>query len=123
MTNIQIYIEIAKYAIGFVGALVPCIIGICVAVKKYKQAKNVADKETATADLMEHLKELVVVTEANYKTTTAQLKGVSFGKMKKDSVLTQLQAYATEKGYAFDREEWSAKVDEEVKFTKQVNVK
>jgi hypothetical protein len=45
----------------------------------------------------------------------------SAGTMKKDNVVSKLQAYALSNGYAYDSEFWSSKIDEIVKFTREVN--
>ena len=49
--------------------------------------------------------------------------GSSAGAVKKDTVMTKLQAYALDKGYEFDVAYWRNKVDEIVTLTKQVNAK
>ena len=47
----------------------------------------------------------------------------SAGAMKKKSVSTDLQSYALAHGYEYDAAFWSAKIDEIVAFTREVNAK
>ena len=50
-------------------------------------------------------------------------RNASAGAVKKDTVMTKLQAYAMEKGYEFDAEFWSNQIDEIVALTRTVNAK
>lgn len=67
---------------------------------------------------------MIANAETLYSDVSSILKkeGKSAGAVKKDSVMSKLQAYAIEHGYEFDAEYWDKKVDEIVDMTKKVNV-
>lgn len=111
----------AAFAVG----LVPSIIGFVSAAKAKKKAKTAEDSEAAEKDMSSHAELLIKAAEDFYKGLDVVLKsnGQSAGPYKKESVMSKLQTYATEKGYNFDFAYWSEKVDAIVKFTKEVNVK
>ena len=69
--------------------------------------------------------QLIVGAEATYKAFDVVMKqqNSSAGSLKKETVATKLQTYALSNGYEFDAEFWSNKIDELVKFTKDVNAK
>ena len=95
------------------------------AVTVAEQEKATADKEKASAELREYLNDLIVQAEKAYTGMDRMLKAQnsSAGGMKKKSVFSDLQAYALSKGFEFDADFWSKKIDEIVAFTKQVNSK
>ena len=113
--------------IGFLGTLVtigiPATVAFIKSVKARKAAKTDADKERADADLLTNAKNFIAAAEVAFEGFDKMMKaqGSSAGAMKKDTVFTKLQAYALQNGYAFDAEEWSAKIDKLVEFTKSVN--
>jgi hypothetical protein len=88
-----------------------------------KNAIKEAEKAKAEADLIATAKNYIVEAENTFDGFDKMLKaqGNSAGKMKKDNVLARLQTYALLKGYDFDVEEWSSRIDELVEFTKEVN--
>ena len=127
-------------------SLIPLVLGALTAVatfilswkarKKANQAvalaKTEAEKAQAEADLkaaelaMEQAaKTFISDAEIMYKTVDELLKarGQSAGSLKKETVLAKLRTYAIEKGYSLDVAVWSDKIDELVKFTKEVNAK
>lgn len=108
-----------------VGTAIPFVVALVKAVKARKAAKTEAEKEKANADLRDLAKTLIAKAETEYKEYNAFLKarGQSAGATKKNSVMTDLKAYAIEKGYAFDAETWSATIDSLVEFTRTVNAK
>ena len=73
---------------------------------------------------MRSLNSLITNAETLYADVANLLKreGKSAGIVKKDSVMSKLQAYALERGYTFDAEYWGKKVDEIVELTRKVNV-
>ena len=75
--------------------------------------------------MLEALNKLVFEAENTYKDVNALLKqqGKSAGAVKKDVVMTKLQAFALEHNYLFDAEFWSAKIDEIIELTRKVNAK
>lgn len=106
--------------------LIPSIIALVKFVKSYKSAKTDAEKNAIYNDMLTEVNKLIAAAEETYKEVDSILKGqggTGSGTVKKDSVMTKLQAYCAEKGIDFDKEYWSAKVDEIVALTKQVNAK
>lgn len=118
--------KFAMYAFAFiVGTAIPFIIAVANAHKKRKNAKNEAEKAQADAELLSLARTLIANVEKEYKDYNNFLKtrGQSAGSVKKASVLTDLKAYAIEKGYSFLEDEWDKKIDELVEFTRSVNAK
>ena len=114
------------YAIaGAIASAVPFTITLCRIYKKKKAAKTEAEKEAATNDLTDVVTKFIEQAEETYTDVNNILKreNKSAGSVKKDSVLTKLQAYALQKGYDFDLDEWSGKIDEIVEMTRKVNAK
>lgn len=116
MNKIELIIKLALAIGGFLVAAIPSLIGII---------KTIKDKKLSLAenDLLGHLNIFIEEAEKAYNEVNKILKakGESAGSAKKETVLTKLQAYALEKGYKFDAEFWSAKIDEVVALTRQVN--
>lgn len=120
-------IKIVSVIAGFVTAtLIPSIIALVKYIKSYKAAKTEAEKQAAINEMLGIAKDLVASAEETYKNVDAVLKGQGqsgSGAVKKDSVLTKLQATCIEKGIEFDEAYWSKTVDELVELTRQVNAK
>lgn len=119
-------LKIVGIALTFVaGTLIPCVIKLVKNGKALHEAKTEAEREAAKNDMLSTVNTLVANAEQSYKEVDAVLKqrGASAGSVKKDSVMTKLQAYALDKGYEFDAEFWSAQIDEIVSLTKTVNAK
>jgi hypothetical protein len=110
---------------GIISTLIPCVVAIVKSIKSYKEAKTRGEREKATNDMLEALNKLVFEAENTYKDVNALLKqqGKSAGAVKKDVVMTKLQAFALENNYLFDAEYWSAKIDEIIELTRKVNAK
>ena len=123
------WLTIVKIILFALSAVVTVGIPAFLALKKAWKARLNAvtdvEKEKADADLLETAKNLIVAAEETYAGFDAILKqqNKSAGSMKKEAVFTQLQAYALQKAYEFDNDEWSAKIDKLVEFTKKVNKK
>ena len=119
-----IYI-IISIAATLVTTLVPAGIALWRALKACKAAKTDAAKEKANADLLATAKGFIAAAEVAFEgfDKTMKSQGSSAGAMKKDTVFNKLQAYALQNGYAFDCDEWSAKIDELVAYAKSVNYK
>lgn len=116
---------------------VPCIIALIRAIKKRKAAlealhaaqteaeKSAAEAEIAAAeiDMQNAMNEFIIGAEKLYGNSKGILaaQGVSSGALKKDNAMTKLHSYAIEKGYPFDADKWSKKIDDTVAMTKQVN--
>lgn len=118
---------------------VPLFVKLRTYTKSYRIAKTAVDeaktaaelataeaaKEKAKADLLSTAKDFIVAAEVAFDGFDKMMKAQngSAGAMKKDTVFNKLQAYALQNGYDFDADEWSATIDELVKFTKAVNAK
>jgi hypothetical protein len=112
-------------AVSFLVGLIPAIIGFIIAAKNKKKAKTSAESEAANKDMLAQAQTLIVAAEDFYGALDVALKaqGESAGPYKKESVMNKLQSYASEKGYNFNIEYWTTKIDEIVKLTKEVNAK
>lgn len=123
--SVSTILDIVYLVVVFLVGAIPAIIGFIKAAKNKKKATTAEEKEAANKDMLNQANNLIVAAEDFYKSLDAVLKsnGQSAGAYKKESVMNKLQAYATEKGYVFNAEYWSAKIDEIVKLTKEVNAK
>lgn len=127
MENVYIWLKIAIAVATFL--IVTVIPTVFLLIKKWKEAKNAkteAEKQEAYNEMYDIAHSLIMAAEETYKQVDEILKnksGAGSGAVKKDSVMTKLQAYCIEKGFTFDSEYWSAKVDEIVAMTKHVNAK
>lgn len=76
-----------------------------------EKAKLEAANSAATTDMLNACNELIANAETLYLDVSLLLKkeGKSAGAVKKDSVMSKLQAYAIEHGYEFDAEYWARK--------------
>lgn len=122
------WLNVLYLVLGIIATLlsmIPVVIKLIRSIKDYKAAKNEADKERAFNDMLMQAQSLIQAAEVAFDGFNKVLKeqGSSAGAMKKDNVTTKLQAYALSKGYAFDADFWSAKIDEIVAFTREVNAK
>lgn len=100
--------------------------------KEAEAAKTEAEKAKAEADLAaanlaleQAAKDFIAQAETMYNSVDAILKakGESAGALKKETVLAKLRTYAIENGISLNVIEWTDKIDELVKFTKNVNAK
>ena len=90
-----------------------------------ERAAAEAAKEKAVNDMIATAQELVKSAETAFAGLDAVMKqrNSSAGAMKKEHVTAKLQTYALAHGYEYDAEYWSAKIDEIVAFTREVNAK
>ena len=104
---------------------VPAILKIVSSLKQLKNAKTNEEKLSAIDDMKKQVKIFIEAAEIAYKdiNDTLKAKGQSAGSAKKDSVMLKLQSYAESKNYVFDADFWSQEIDEEVRYTKNVNSK
>lgn len=125
MSKLQLIMEIAKYLVPSLATFVGLGISLIKAIKARKEAKTEAEKQAAMNDLTNKAVVLIENAEELFDGVNQILKrqGQSAGVVKKDSVMAKLQAYALTMGYAFNEEEWSAKVDDLVAMTRKVNGK
>lgn len=139
MENIATIIYIVVIVCSFLLSAVPAVIAWFKAAKAKKQAKAHAETATTEADrakaeaavaaaeleMEQAAKTFIAEAELTYKSFDELLKarGQSAGALKKETVLAKLRTYAIEKGITIDVDKWSEKIDEIVKFTKQVNAK
>lgn len=115
---------ISAVAALLIGTIIPLIVKFVKKCKEAKAAETEAEKQAAINDLLGIAHQLVAAAEETYKSVDSILKGQGgkgSGAVKKDSVMTKLQAACLEKGVEFDSEYWSTKVDEIVALTKEVN--
>ena len=105
--------------------LIPTTIVMFNRIKAAKNAKTEAERQAVINELTELAQGFVVDAEKLYKDIDAIVKqnGTTCGPVKKDSVMTKIQDACLEKGIEFDKEYWSAKVDDLVAVTRQVNAK
>lgn len=108
--------------ISVIATLITTGIPFVVALYKTIASRN---SEKANTDLLSTAKRFIVEAENAYEgfDKTLKAQGSSAGAMKKGIVFNELQAYALQNGYDFDAEEWSAKIDDLVAYTKNVNAK
>lgn len=123
----EVIVKIISTVLGFVFAtLIPSIVLLVKKWKEAKKAKTEAEKQSAINEMLGIANSLVLSAEETYKNVDNVLKGQGqsgSGAVKKDSVMTKLQAACIEKGVEFDEEYWSKKIDELVELTRNVNVK
>lgn len=122
--NWETILKIISIVLGCVcTTIIPLAIKLASAIKKRKLAQTEAEQQAAANDMLNVLDEFIVSAENLYKGVNDILKqrGESAGAVKKDSVLTKLQAYALQHGYDFDVTYWSGVIDERVEVTRQVN--
>lgn len=126
------HLEEARMIIAIVASIagllfvtvIPTIVKYVKTWKEYKAAKTEAERQAAINEMLGYANELVAAAEETYKKVDTLLKqdgGKGSGAVKKDSVMTKLQAKCIEKGIEFDSEYWSEKVDDIVKLTRTVN--
>lgn len=125
MEIIKVIIMIASFILTFAGTVAPLVIKLHKANKERKEAKTAAEKERALNEMIAVAQQLVKGAEIAFAGFDVVMKqqSSSAGAMKKKSVTTDLQAYALTHGYEYDAEYWSAKIDEIVAFTREVNAK
>lgn len=125
MTVEQI-LKIVYISIAFLTGAIPALIGWIQAIKNKKKAKTEEEKAIAQQEMLDKANELIANAETFFKALDSTLRtttGETAGIYKKESVMSKLQAYAISKGIKFDADYWSAKIDEIVKLTKNVNAK
>lgn len=120
-------LKIVSIILGTLTAsIIPLGIKLYQTIKKKKAATTEAEREAATNDMLNVVKELISSAETLYKQvdTLSKANGLgSLGTLKKDHVMTKLHAYAIDNGYNFDEEYWSTVIDDTVKLTREVNAK
>ena len=123
MTWLNILYYVLSAIVGTLATSIPLYIKARNAYNAYKTAKTEAEKEKANADLLAMAQTFVEGAEKAFEGFDKMMKaqGSSAGAMKKDTVFTKLQAYALQSGYEFNADYWSTKIDEIVKFTREVN--
>jgi hypothetical protein len=121
------FVKLIIWAVFFiVTTAVPFIIKLVPTIKAKRNATTEAERERAHNDMLETVNGFIADAEIAFKGFDALMRSqqnTTAGAMKKDTVLTKLQAYALAQGYEFDADYWSQKIDEIVAFTKKVNAK
>lgn len=123
-------LTILKIVAAILGAIcttiIPTAIALVKSIKAKKEAHTRAEREKATNDMLEQLNILIETAEETYKQVDNLMKVNGYGSvgaLKKETVLSKLQSYAIDRGYIYDAEYWSNKVDEVVALTRKVNAK
>ena len=121
--SIELILKLVCIIAGALASGIPAIISGVRSAKKLRIAKTEIEKAEAYKDMKKQMIVFIQAAEIAYKDVNNVLKakGSSAGSVKKDSVLTKLQAYATEHSYDFDYDMWSNEIDEQVAVTKNVN--
>lgn len=121
--DLSIIFPMITLILGAISAGIPVIIKWNNARKAKKSAVSEAEKEKANNDMLECAISMIVLAEKTFNGFDKVMKqqSSSAGSLKKQNVMSELQAYALSNGYEFDKGYWSAKVDELVSFTKEVN--
>ena len=122
-------VTLVVYLLILLAAIVSFVITLAKKVKQYKEAKTDAEREAAINDMSEAARRFIAEAEQKYEEYTKMLvvggtpvnTSAKTGVFKKDSVMGKLLQYAQERGYTFDSEYWSGKVDELVELTNVVN--
>lgn len=139
MSNIETILKVVYVVASAIAVAIPLIIALIANIKKKikigKQLANTIDEAekakleaanaAATTEMLDVCDTLISKAEELYSDVSTLLKreNKSAGAVKKDSVMSKLQAYALEHGYNFDAEYWDKKIDEKVEMTKKVNAK
>lgn len=123
--KLELIFNILYVLSGFIITAIPSAITIVKMYKQSKKAKSEAEAEAAKNAMFAEVNQLIASAETLYSGVDAILKGKgeSAGSVKKDSVLTKLQAFALANGFDFDEAYWSTTIDEIVSMTKKVNAK
>ena len=125
MEKLTILVGLVGVVVTLISTGVPFLISIKKAIKKRIEAVEESERVTALRDMTAQAQIFIENAEVAFKSFDKMLKaqGSSAGAMKKENVITKLQAYALSKGYDFDVDFWNEEVDEIVNFTKEVNGK
>lgn len=125
MDWVKVIIAIISAVGTFLVSGVPVLVKLAKTIKARKAAVTEAEKEKATNDMLHAVNNFIEAAEKTFKgfDTVMKSQGSSAGSLKKDTVMTKLQAYAMQNGYEFDEAFWSQKIDNIVAMTKEVNAK
>ena len=119
-------LTLVSVLLGFVtSVLIPSVVVMINRIKAVKTARNETEKQKAIGEIKTLAQNFIVEAENLYKDidTIVKGQGKTCGAIKKDSVMTKIQDGCITKGVEFDKEFWSAYIDEQVKLTRQVNAK
>lgn len=119
-------LQIVGYSVTFLVGLITSIVGFVKAAKAKKKAQTAEASEAAQQKMIDEANKLIESAETFYKSldnVLRQTEGTTAGVYKKESVMVKLQSYAASLGITFDADYWSSKIDELVRFTKNVNSK
>ena len=121
-----VIIHFASIVIGALATGIPILIKWNSARKAKNNAQTEAEAKQAQLEMLEQANSFIQTAESTFSAVDTVMKAQhtgTAGALKKENVLTRLQAFALSKGFNFDVEFWSAKIDEIVAFTKSVNNK
>ena len=118
--------QLIYYCVAAFVALASITITTIGLLKARKKTRTSEEKAKIDKQIESKAIELIGEAEMFYKELDTVLKQTSSGtesagKYKKESVLNKLQEFVLGLGQNFDKESWSKRIDELVKFTKDVN--
>ena len=125
MEKIQIIFYCISAAFGILLTGIPTLFALRKQVKARRNSTTTAERAEADLAIKNHMITLIGQAEDLYSVVDTALKamGGSAGSVKKETVMARLQQYALDNGFFFDKEKWSAEIDETVAVTKIVNCK
>lgn len=125
MNIVDILKIVSVVATFLIGTLIPTIIVLVKKAKQAKKAKTEAERQEIINEMLVQAQGFIVEAENLYAQVNSIVKqqGGTCGAIKKDGVMTKLQAVCLDKGIEFDTEFWSKTVDDLVLMTRQVNAK
>lgn len=120
-TLVHVLIAVASFL--FV-TLIPSVIALVKKSKAAKMAKTDAEKQAIYNEMLEEVQQIIADTEKAYEGVDAIMKASTAkgdSKGKKYNALEAVRLLCLEKGIEYDADYWSAVIDKQVEFTKQVN--
>lgn len=121
--NEEVLTIAAKLIVPALTTGIPLLVALVKSIKTKNHAKTASEKEKAKTDIQKQIYGLICNAEILFKGVDNVLRqqGQTAGELKKENVMTKLQAYALDHGYEFNAEYWSNQIDELVEVTKKVN--
>lgn len=126
MTAEQIITLITSIASFLLVTLIPSLILLIQKWKAYKNAKTEEEKQKILNEITTACNQLIKDAEQTYKSVDNVLKSQGSkgcGAVKKEIVLSKIQALCLEKGIEYNQDYWSNKIEEIIDVTKNVNSK
>ncbi len=117
-----------EFIITILGILFSVVSLVNAVIAWYKAIKNgnIAKAEAAKNAIQAEIKKLVAEAEVTYEAWDKSLKSAgtgTAGSMKKNAVVMALKTFCLENGFVWNETEMDKAIEEEVAYTKTVNVK